>query len=78
MYKTYRLDQGVYVWDRHCQVIRVGTVVFTNPPIHEAYITYRNDGRVHIANKRDVYTSQRKAIRRARMDDAKWEEEYIY
>lgn len=78
MSKAYHLDQGVYVWDRHCQVIRVGTVVFTNPPIHEAYITFRNEGRTCIANKRDVYTSRRKAIRRARMDDAEWVERYIY
>lgn len=76
--KTYRLDQGVYVWDRHHGVILVGTVVFTNPPIHEDYLVFRNHGRLNIANKKNVYTNQRKAIARARAEVKDWEEKFIY
>lgn len=76
--KTYKLDQGVYIWDDRIEALRVGTVVFTNPPIHDDYLVYRNDGGLHIACKANVYTSQRKALARARAEVRGWSEKYIY
>lgn len=78
MREAYDLDRTVYVWDWLSQAIRVGNEVRTDPPVKGRYITYRNGGKVCIANKRDVYDSQQAAIERARAGHSKWVERYIY